>query len=171
MTAVDKIALDELLRQRAAALFDPTRAQVHPHRARDRLQIDTVVGGELVVLDRLDRGGQERRHLVGRQHDPVLAMDREDAADQQRIEPEDRDRGTVRGAQARDGAAFDRHGDDLRRALLVREARGTHRDLEAPAAAPVAARARKFRRFRYRNRSARRAGPAERSRQSSRGAA
>ena len=85
--AVEEIALHELLRQRAAALLDLPRAHVDEQRAQDRERIDAVVRVELAVLDRLECRGQQRRHLVGRDDDPVLAVDREDAADQQRIEP------------------------------------------------------------------------------------
>ena len=45
-----------------------------------------MVRVELAVLDRLQRFGQQRRHLRRRDDDAILAVDREDAADQQRIE-------------------------------------------------------------------------------------
>ena len=94
--AVEEIALHELLRQRAAALLDLPRAHVDEQRAQDRERVHAVVRFELAVLDGLQRLRQQRRDFGRRDDDPVLAVNREDAADQQRIEAEHRDVGAVR---------------------------------------------------------------------------
>ena len=88
--AVEEIALHQLLGQRAAALLDLPGAHVDEHRPQDRQRVDAVVAVELAVLDGLERLGQQRRHLVRGDDDPVLAVQRENAADQQRIEADDR---------------------------------------------------------------------------------
>src|SRR5882757_6603437 len=83
---VEKVVLDELLGQRAAALLNLTRAQIGPHRTRNPERIDTVMTVEIAVLDCRQSGGQQRRHLLGRDDDPVLAVSWKDAADQLRLE-------------------------------------------------------------------------------------
>ena len=45
-----------------------------------------MVGVEFPVLDGLQRLGQERRHLLGGEDDAILAVAREDAADEERLE-------------------------------------------------------------------------------------
>ena len=63
---------------------------------------DAVVRVELAVLDGLQRRGQQRRHLVRRDDDAVLAVDREDAADQQRVEADHRHVGARADSSERD---------------------------------------------------------------------
>ena len=88
--AVEEVALDELLGERAAALLDLSGAHVGEQRAQDRLRVDSVVLVEVAILDGLQRLREQRRHFVRRDDDAVLAVDGKDAADQQRVEPVDR---------------------------------------------------------------------------------
>ena len=138
--AVEEIALDQLLRQRAAALLDLPGAHVDEQRAQDRQRVDAVVRLELAVLDGLERLGQQRRHLGRRDDDPVLAVDREDAADQQRVEPEHRHVGAARLRQRRQHVAVEADPELLCRLLLVREAELAHVDVDGLALAAERAR-------------------------------
>ena len=106
--AVEEVVLDELLGQRAAALLDLARADVGEKRAQDRRQIDAVMLIELAVLDGLERLRKHRRHLVRRDDDAVLAVHGEDAADQERIEPVDRDVDALRIDERGDPVADER---------------------------------------------------------------
>ena len=94
------------------------------------------MGVELAVLDRLQRRGQQRRHLGRRDHDPVLAVDREDAADQQRVEAHDGDLLAVRVPEARQHAVRERQPECLRLLKLVGKAELA--DVHAQVVAPPA---------------------------------
>jgi len=95
---------------------------------------------ELAVFDRLERGGQQRRHLVGRHDDPVLAMDREDAADQQRIEAHDGDLAALRVLEARDRVAAEPEAQRAGVLAFVREAKIAHEHADLVAAPAIGAR-------------------------------
>ncbi len=62
---------------------------VHPQHAQYTARINTVVGIEIAVLHRLQRRRQHRRHLLGRDDDTILAVNRKYAADQQRLKARD----------------------------------------------------------------------------------
>ena len=79
---IQEVVLDQLLGKRAAALFDWPGAG-HPQRAQDAHGIDAMVGVEVAVLDGLQGRWQQRGNLVGGDDDAILAMDGEDAADEQ----------------------------------------------------------------------------------------
>ena len=132
---------DELLGQRAAALLDLPAADVGERRAQDRRQVDAVVLIELAVLDRLERLGKHCRDLVRRHDDAVLAVHREDAADQERIEPVDRNVHALRVDELADPVAVERKLERACRLQFVREAKSAHVHLDALAASPVGSRA------------------------------
>src|SRR5882757_5516493 len=88
---VEKVILDELLSQSAAALLDLTRAQIGPHRARDPEGIDTVMTVKIAVLDSRQRGREQRRHLLWRDDDPIFTVGGKYAANQLRLEAENGD--------------------------------------------------------------------------------
>ena len=87
---VEEVTLDELLGQRTASLLDLTRAHVDPHRTRNAHRVDAMMGVEVTVLDCLQGGRQQRRHLLWRDNDAIFAVDRENAADQLRLETDNR---------------------------------------------------------------------------------
>jgi hypothetical protein len=91
-----EVAPDQLLRQRARAFANLAGRHVDEQRARHGDGIDPEVAIEPPVLDGLQRVGQQRRNLAGRDDEPVFAVRREQAADQDRVQPDDR-----RGAAAR----------------------------------------------------------------------
>jgi hypothetical protein len=64
--------LDELLRDRGAALDGLLGAHVLPQGARDAAQVDAVVGVEAAILDRDDRLLHHRRDVRGLDHDAAL---------------------------------------------------------------------------------------------------
>ncbi len=75
--------LDELLRDRRAALDDTLRLDVLPEGARDAARVDAVVLVEALILDRDDRLPHDRRHVADvLQQDAALvsAKHREDGA-------------------------------------------------------------------------------------------
>ena len=61
----DVRVLDELLRDRRAALDDALLADVLPERAADAAHVDAVVLEEALVLDRDDRLAHDRRDVLG----------------------------------------------------------------------------------------------------------
>ena len=65
-------------------------AQVDPRRAQDRFGIDAVMAIELAILDDLECFGQQWWHFGRRDDDAIFAVDRKDAADQERVESEER---------------------------------------------------------------------------------
>src|SRR5690606_26767717 len=83
-----EIALHELLSECRASLLNLAGAQVHEGRTHDRAQIDAVMRIELAVFDDLQGGRQQAWHFIRPNDDSVLAVDRKNAADQKRIEPE-----------------------------------------------------------------------------------
>ena len=85
-----KVIFDELLRQGAASLHHAARPQVGPERAKYPPRIDPAVLVKAPILDHLDAGPQQGRHLGRRQHQTVLAVHRKHAADHGRIEAEHR---------------------------------------------------------------------------------
>ena len=76
----DARVLDELLRDRRAALHDALARHVRPHGASDAAQVDAAVLVEALVLDRDDRLLHDRRDVLGLQEDAALrsAQRRED---------------------------------------------------------------------------------------------
>jgi hypothetical protein len=64
--------LDELLRNRGAALDHGLVADVCPDGAEDAAVVDALVLPEAAVLDRDDRLFHERRDVTARDHDPAL---------------------------------------------------------------------------------------------------
>jgi hypothetical protein len=64
--------LDELLRDRRAALHDGLVLDVRQQRAADRVQVDAVVLVEALVLDRDDRLFHDRRDVLRLQDDAAL---------------------------------------------------------------------------------------------------
>src|SRR3546814_9741530 len=81
--------LDQLLRQRAAALHDVACAQIGDAGTKDRLDADAGMRIEAVVLDRDQSLRQQRRHVAELDQHAVLALLRIDAADQHRIRSEE----------------------------------------------------------------------------------
>ena len=138
--AVEEVALHQLLRERAAALLDLPGAHVDEHRAQDRQRIDAVVAVELAVLDRLERRGQQRRNLVRGDDDPVLAVQREDAADQQRVEADHRHVRALRVRERGDRVAGEPDPQRARGLRLVRVAEGAQVHVHAVAATAIRAR-------------------------------
>ncbi len=57
LAIVEKVAANQLLRERRAALFKTAGANVHPRGPHDAHQIDAVMSVELAILDHLERGG------------------------------------------------------------------------------------------------------------------
>src|SRR5207248_1280091 len=136
---IEKIAFDQLLCQGAAALLDLACTHVDPQRARNRGGIDTVMSIELAVLDGLERLRQQRWNLLRRDDDAILAVDREDAADQQRLEAHDGKLPAIAAAQALDGVGARGERQDGSRACLIREARRAQGYIDAAALQPVGA--------------------------------
>ena len=128
------------MRERRAALLDLSGAQVDPRGARDRAEVDAVMRVELAILDHLERRRQERRDLVRRHDDAIFAVDREDAADQQRIEAEDRHVLAAAVAHALDRVAARDDRQQLRLLQRVPELEAAIDEIDARAAAAVAAR-------------------------------
>ena len=64
LLVADVGVLDELLRDRRAALDDALRADVLPERAHDAARVDAVVLVEAAILDRDDRLAHDRRDVV-----------------------------------------------------------------------------------------------------------
>ena len=64
--------LDELLRDRRAALDDALLADVLPERAGDAADVHAVVLVEALILDRDDRLAHDRRDLLGLDEDAAL---------------------------------------------------------------------------------------------------
>jgi hypothetical protein len=137
---VEEIALHELLRERRAALLDLPCAQVHPGRAQNCADIDAEMRIELAVLDDLQCSGQEPGDFLRRHHDAVFAMDREDAADEQRIQAEDRHILAALVAQALDRVAARLHADAFGLLQRVPELEASVHEVDAIAATAVAAR-------------------------------
>ena len=132
-----EIALDELLRQRAAALADAAGTDVGDRRTQHGTHIDAEVAVEAPVLDQSQRVAQQRRNGIGRQYLAILAVRGEDAADDERIEAQHGQRIAAVFAQRADGAAVERQPHTLRRLLPVPEHRRTPEHVEYGAAAPV----------------------------------
>ena len=135
----EEVAAHQLLRERAAALLDLAGAHVDPQRAQHRDRVDAVMAVELAVLDRLERGGQERGHFLRCDDDAILAVDRKNAADEQRLEPQHRYVPAGAVAQALEPLGTRDDAQQLRVARLVREARRPQRNVEARAGHAVGA--------------------------------
>ncbi|MCG3171582.1 MAG: hypothetical protein CALGDGBN_03205 [Pseudomonadales bacterium] len=120
--AGEEEVLHQLLGQRAAALLECPAAHVHPQRTRDALQRNTVVIEEVLVLDRHQRGDQQRRHLIRPYQDAVFVVRRVDAADVHRFEPRQRDLGAADVAHRADRVTGETHAQTPRRFLAVPEA-------------------------------------------------
>src|SRR5690606_27799048 len=124
-------------RERRASLLDLTGPQIHPRRADDCRNVDAQVGIELAVLDHFQRLRQQRRYLLRRDHDAVFAMDGEDAADQQWIEPKDRHFLIAAVAHVLDGVAARADGEQLRFLERIPELEAAIDQIDARAAAAV----------------------------------
>src|SRR5262245_17284598 len=140
LPVVEKVAAHQLLCERAAALLDRTRAQVDPRRAQDCFGIDAVMAVELAVLDDLESFGQQRRHFERRDDDAIFTVDRENAADQERIESEERDLGAIGPLQALDRTLPSRHADRAGLADFFGELYAARRDVDSPAAPMIGTR-------------------------------
>ena len=68
------IILHQLLGQRAAALHGLPGADIGPERARDAPGVDAMVMLELPVLDRLETGDQQFRHVLQGDQRAVLVV-------------------------------------------------------------------------------------------------
>ena len=71
---VEKVALHELLRQRAAALAYFTVPQVHQRCAHDRGKVQAVVPVEAPILDRFQCFDEQWRDRVRLDQQPVFVM-------------------------------------------------------------------------------------------------
>ena len=138
--AVEEVALHQLLGQRAAALAHFAGAQVDHQRATDALRVDAPVPRETPVLDRDQRIREQCGNLVGREHDAVLAVRREDAADAHRVEPEQRQIATLRVADAIHAGAAEIDLCDGGRLQAVGEVKRPGHEPHAGALAPPEAR-------------------------------
>src|SRR5690606_12074502 len=136
-----EIAAHELLRERARALTDLSGAQVDERGAQHAFEIDAVMLVEAPVLDRFQRVDEKRRHVGRLEDQAVLAVHREDAADLQRVEPEERQLVAGRVDDSRDlpPGELDRHAP--RRLLLSAVAVGAGHDVERARARAIAPRA------------------------------
>jgi hypothetical protein len=76
LTLLLRRVLDELLRDRRAALDGAAVADVGPQRARGAAQVDAVVLVEALVLDRDDRVLHRQRDVRRRDDDPALVGER-----------------------------------------------------------------------------------------------
>ena len=140
LARVQEVAAHQLLRERARALLDLPGARVHPQGAQDPGRVHPVVRVELAVLDRLQRRRQQRRHLVRGDHDAILAVAREDAADQQRLQAQHRHLVAGGIAQPLECARAGGNREHGRRAALIGKACRAQRHLQAGAHEAVAAR-------------------------------
>jgi hypothetical protein len=138
--AVEEIALHQLLGEGAAALAHFAGAQVDHECAADALRVDAPVPREAAVLDRDQRVGQERGNLAGREHDAILAVRRENAADAHRVEPEQRQVAALGVANAAHAGAAEIDLRDGRGLQAVREAERPRHEPHAAVLAPPEAR-------------------------------
>ena len=121
----DVRVLDELLRDRRAALDDSLLADVLPESACDAAHVDAVVLVEALILDRDDRLAHDRRDVLGADEHAALlaAQHREDAAPVLRVD--DRvDVGALRGRIERRDLARDRANEPERERQRRRPRRG-----------------------------------------------
>ena len=137
---IQEIILHQLLGERAAALLPVTGPGVDPQRPQYAQRIDAEMGVEIAVLDGFQRRRQHRRHLLGCDDNAILAMNGENAADQQRLEAGNGDILARDVSKARDAGVIRVEIQQHRGAGFVREARGTQIDLEPVGLARVAAR-------------------------------
>ncbi len=86
---VEEITLYELLRHRAAALGDFARANIGDKCTQHGDRINAKMPVETAVLDYLERRGQQCRDLVRGDDQPVFAVARENAADEEGVETHD----------------------------------------------------------------------------------
>jgi hypothetical protein len=139
-----KVILDQLLRERAAALHHPSGPKIGPHRAHYAAHIDAVMLIEAPVFDDLDSGAQQRRHVGRRQDQAVLPMNGENAADHRRIEAKHRQVLGVGLLQARDRIRVRADHDQLRLTLLIAEAHAARVQNEGISLAPIITGARQW---------------------------
>ena len=132
-----KVVLDQLLRQRAAALHHAAGPQVGPQGAQDAQHIDAVMLIEAPVLDQFDARAQQRRHVGGREDQPVFAVDGKYAADHGRIEAEHRQLRAIALPQGRDRVRVRADRDLLGFPLLVDEAHAARMQIEGAAVPPI----------------------------------
>src|SRR5256885_10312016 len=90
-------------------------------------------------INRLERRGQERGHFLRFDDDAILAVDRKDAADEQRLEPQHRHVPAGAVAHALEPLGTRDDVQQLRVARLVREARRPQRNVEARALYAISA--------------------------------
>ena len=127
----EKIAANELLSQRARALLDLAGREVHERGPQHRERVDAVMLREASVLDRDQRGRQERRGLVGRDDQAILAVRGEETPDQERIEPCDRGVLAAFVADVVDAALRERERDEPRGLDVARVVEAPGRDLDS----------------------------------------
>ena len=141
LSRAQEVASHQLLREGAPALLDLPGAHVHPERAQHRNRVDAVMAVELAVLDRFQRRREQCRHLLRRDDDAILAVNREDAADQQRLEPQHRHLLSGAVAQALEPLRARDHAEERGGARLVGEAHRPERHVDALALDAVSPRA------------------------------
>ena len=139
LAGIEEVAAHQLLREGAAALLDLAGAHVDPGRAQHRNGVDAVMSVELAVLDRLERRGQERRDFRRREDDTILAVDRKNAADEERLEAQHRQLLAGAVAQAREHRSCAADGEHLCRARLLGKAGRAQRHLDVLALPAVGA--------------------------------
>ena len=121
-----EIAAHELLRERARALPELAAREIDECGACDRSKIDAVMLREAAILDGLQRRAEQRRNLLRSENQPILAVRGKQAANQKRIQPDDRGRLPARVPQRGDPPAGERDRDEPRGldVALDREAAG-----------------------------------------------
>ena len=141
LAAIEEEILDELLRQRRAALHDVSGHEIRPRRAQDRNRIDAVVMLEVAILDRLQPGDEQRRHF-GELHDAAIFLERAiQRRDARRFEAHLVERGAaVRIDELGDAAIGERDRDALLALAPVEIDEAAPRDREARAVARISAR-------------------------------
>ena len=81
-TTIQEVTFDELLSQGGATLLYLSGTQIHECRSHDRAEIDAMMRVELTILHDFEGGGEHCRNIFRCDDDAILAVDREDAADQ-----------------------------------------------------------------------------------------
>jgi len=95
---------------------------------------------EVRILHGDQRPGQQRRNLLGLQHQPILAMGREEVADVERIEADQRHRSAARVADPDDATAVEIEPDTLALTVGLRKIEGPEVNVQGPIAAGIGAR-------------------------------
>ncbi len=132
-----KVIFDELLRQGTSALHHATSPEVRPECAHDTVRVDAVMLVKSPILDQFNPRTQQRRDIIGRQDEPVLAVDWKYTADHGRIEAEHGQLRAIGPCQARNQVWVRIDRDELGLALFVDEARAARMEIERAAAPSI----------------------------------